>query len=120
MRLLILGGTWFLGRTLAELALARGWDVTTYSRGLHGHDVAGVNPVRGRREDPDDMKRLTHAGRWDAVVDTSGYTPEAVELAAQTLQDRVDRYVLISTVNAYPRVAGRAADRRVGGISGCR
>ncbi len=101
MRLLILGGTWFLGRTLAELALARGWDVTTYSRGLHGHDVAGANPVRGRREDPDDMKRLAHAGRWDAVVDTSGYTPEAVELAAQTLQDRVGRYVLISTVNAY-------------------
>jgi nucleoside-diphosphate-sugar epimerase len=47
------------------------------------------------------MTRLAHDGRWDAVVDTSGYTPEAVELAARTLRDRADRYVLISTVNAY-------------------
>jgi nucleoside-diphosphate-sugar epimerase len=101
MRLLILGGTWFLGRTLAELAVAGGWDVTTFSRGLHGHDAAGTNPVRGQREDPDDMARLARAGHWDAVVDTSGYTPEAVELAARTLQDRAERYVLVSTVNAY-------------------
>jgi 2'-hydroxyisoflavone reductase len=101
MRLLILGGTWFLGRTLAELAVARGWNVTTFSRGLHGHDAAGTSPVRGQREDPDDMARLARAGRWDAVVDTSGYTAETVELAARTLHDRVDRYVLISTVNAY-------------------
>jgi nucleoside-diphosphate-sugar epimerase len=101
MRLLILGGTWFLGRTLAELALARGWDVTTFSRGLHGHDVDGAHAVRGQREDVDDMARLAQAGPWDSVVDTSGYTPEAVELATRALRDRVARYVLISTVNAY-------------------
>jgi 2'-hydroxyisoflavone reductase len=101
MRLLILGGTWFLGRTLAELAVARGLNVTTFSRGLHGHDVDGVHPVRGQREDVDDMARLAQAGPWDAVVDTSGYTAEAVELAARTLRDYAGRYVLISTVNAY-------------------
>jgi 2'-hydroxyisoflavone reductase len=101
MRLLILGGTWFLGRTLAELAVARGWDVTTFSRGLHGQDATGTSPVRGQRESPDEMARLANAGRWDAVVDTSGYTPEAVELAARMLRDRAGQYVLISTVNAY-------------------
>jgi nucleoside-diphosphate-sugar epimerase len=47
------------------------------------------------------MARLAHGGRWDAVVDTSGYTSGAVELAARALRDRADRYVLISTVNAY-------------------
>jgi 2'-hydroxyisoflavone reductase len=101
MRLLILGGTWFLGRTLAEVAVAKGWDVTTFSRGLHGHDAAGASAVRGRRESPDDMARLADSGRWDAVVDTSGYTPEAVELAARMLRGRAGQYVLISTVNAY-------------------
>jgi nucleoside-diphosphate-sugar epimerase len=101
MRLLILGGTWFLGRTLAELAVARGWEVTTFSRGLHGHDAAGTDPVRGRREDPGDMARLAGAGCWDAVVDTSGYTPGAVQLGARALRDRVGRYVLVSTVNVY-------------------
>src|ERR1035441_298220 len=101
MRLLILGGTWFLGRTLAETAVALGWEVTTFSRGLHGHDVPGTVPVRGRREDPDDVAGLASSGCWDVVVDTSGYTPEAVDLAARMLRDRVGRYVLVSTVNAY-------------------
>jgi len=101
MRLLILGGTWFLGRTLAETAVTLGWEVTTFSRGLHGHDVPGTVPVRGRREDSDDVARLASSGRWDVVVDTSGYTPGAVDLAARMLRDRAARYVLISTVNAY-------------------
>lgn len=101
MRLLILGGTWFLGRTLAETAVTLGWEVTTFSRGLHGHDVPGTVPVRGQREDSDDVARLASRGRWDVVVDTSGYTPEAVDLAARMLRDRAARYVLISTVNAY-------------------
>ena len=101
MRLLILGGTWFLGRTLAETAVTLGWEVTTFSRGLHGHDVPGTVPVRGRREDSDDVARLASGGRWDVVVDTSGYAPVAVDLAARMLRDRAARYVLISTVNAY-------------------
>jgi len=101
MRLLILGGTWFLGRTVAETALALEWEVTTFSRGLHGHDVPGTVPVRGRRENPDDVAGLASSGRWDVVVDTSGYTAEAVDLAARMLRDRAERYVLVSTVNAY-------------------
>ena len=101
MRLLILGGTWFLGRTIAERAIAAGWQVTTFSRGRSGHDVPGAVLVRGQREDPDDVARLAGSDRWDVVVDTSGYTPEAVGLAARLLRDRAARYVLISTVNAY-------------------
>jgi nucleoside-diphosphate-sugar epimerase len=101
MRLLILGGTWFLGRTIAEHAIEAGYQVTTFSRGRSGRDVPGTIPVRGRREDPDDVARLASSGRWDVVVDTSGYTPETVGLAARMLRDRADRYVLISTVNAY-------------------
>jgi 2'-hydroxyisoflavone reductase len=101
MRLLILGGTWFLGRTLAETALASGWEVTTFSRGLHGHDVPGTVPVRGHREDAEAMAQLAASGRWDVVVDTSGYTPQTVDLAGQMLRTRASRYVLISTVNAY-------------------
>lgn len=101
MRLLILGGTWFLGRTIAEHAIEAGWQVTTFSRGRSGHDVPGTVTVRGQREDADDVARLAGSGHWDVVVDTSGYTPEAVSQAAQILRERVDRYVLISTVNAY-------------------
>jgi nucleoside-diphosphate-sugar epimerase len=101
MRLLILGGTWFLGRTLAELALGDGWQVTTFSRGLNGHDVPGVQPVRGDRHDLADVRRLAAAGPWEAVIDTSGYVPALVETTAAELRPAAGRYVYISTVNAY-------------------
>jgi 2'-hydroxyisoflavone reductase len=101
MRLLILGGTWFLGRTLAELALGAGWQVTTFSRGLTGSDVPGTAAVRGDRGNPADIRALAGAGPWDAVADTSGYVPAAVDLAARALRPAAARYVYVSTVHAY-------------------
>jgi len=101
MRLLILGGTWFLGRTLAEQALAAGWQVTTFSRGRSGHDVEGTEQVRGDRAHAADVAALAALGTWDAVVDTSGHVPGMVATAAKTLRPVASRYVYISTVNAY-------------------
>jgi nucleoside-diphosphate-sugar epimerase len=101
MRLLILGGTWFLGRILAEQAIARGWQVTTFSRGQSGHDVPGTAAIRGDRTRHGDVAALASAGPWDAVVDTSGYVPEMVAASAATLRKVAGRYVYLSTVNAY-------------------
>src|SRR6266545_390370 len=101
MRLLILGGTWFLGRTLAEHALARGWQVTCFNRGRTGKDVPGTESVRGDRTAPADLERLATLGPWDAVVDTSAYEPPDALLTARTLRPVAARYVLISTVSAY-------------------
>jgi 2'-hydroxyisoflavone reductase len=101
MRLLILGGTWFLGRTLAEQALAQGWRVTTFSRGQSGHDVPGTERIRGDRTKAADIAALIDAGRWGAVVDTSGHVPSMVTAAASELRPVAGRYVYISTVNAY-------------------
>lgn len=101
MRMLILGGTWFLGRTLAEQALTQGWHVTTFSRGRSGRDVEGTEPIRGDRASPADIASLASAGRWDAVVDTSGHVPATVTAAASALRPVADSYVYISTVNAY-------------------
>jgi len=101
MRLLLLGGTWFLGRSLAEAALTRDWQVTTFSRGHSGHDAEGTECVRGDRSSLADLSQLSHLGRWDAVVDTSGHVPGLVATAARALRPLTDRYVYISTVNAY-------------------
>jgi nucleoside-diphosphate-sugar epimerase len=101
MRLLILGGTWFLGRTVAELAVAGGWQVTTFSRGRSGHDVPGVEAVRGDRQEPSDIARLATVGTWDAVIDASGQVPAVVAASAQALRSKATRYVYLSTVNAY-------------------
>ena len=62
MRLLILG-TWFLGRTVAEQAIAANWHVTTFSRVRSGHDVPGAEAIRGDRQEPSDIARLAEGGR---------------------------------------------------------
>lgn len=100
-RLLILGGTWFLGRTLAEQATAEGWQVTCFNRGRSGVDVPGVASIRGDRTDPAALRRLAEHGPWDAVIDPSAYAPKDVAATVTALRPVVGRYVLISTVSTY-------------------
>jgi nucleoside-diphosphate-sugar epimerase len=71
MRILIIGGTWFLVKAIAENALSRGWTVTTFNRGRSGPDVPGVEAVHGDRTVSDDLRTLAQRGPWDAVIDTS-------------------------------------------------
>lgn len=101
MRLLILGGTRFAGRSLAERALTHDWDVTTFNRGRSGPDVDGVRLVRGDRASRTDLAGLAEVGPWDAVVDTSGYVPKAVLETAKLLRPLARRYVFLSTVSVY-------------------
>ncbi|MET8006276.1 NAD-dependent epimerase/dehydratase family protein [Nonomuraea glycinis] len=101
MRLLILGGGHFLGRTIAAQALARGHQVTVFNRGKSSTDLPGVTVVRGDRSVPADLVNLAARGDWDAVVDTSGMTTDLVELSTGALAGIVDHYVFISTVNVY-------------------
>ena len=76
MKLLILGGTVFLGRHLTEAALARGHEVTLFNRGQHNPDLfPDVEKLRGDRDGGmDALKGRT----WDAVIDTCGYAPRIV------------------------------------------
>lgn len=101
MRILILGGTWFLGRELAQSALARGWEVTSFTRGRSGPPPEGVEHVTGDRRSTDDLRRLAESGPWDATVDTSAYEPGDVTQALAELGDHAGLYVLMSTVLAY-------------------
>ncbi|MFQ6229799.1 NAD-dependent epimerase/dehydratase family protein [Nocardia sp. NPDC002869] len=100
-RLLILGGSWFLGREIAERAVAQGWEVATFRRGRTGADVEGVTTVRGDRTSPGDLARLAEFGPWDVVVDTSSFVPREALLLARILEPIADRYVLVSTVSVY-------------------
>jgi nucleoside-diphosphate-sugar epimerase len=101
MRLLILGGTRFVGHAVAVAALAKGWEVTTFNRGLSGADVAGVRVIRGDRTLPADLARLASAGPWDGVIDTSGYVPRDVLAASECLEPLAARCVFMSTVSVY-------------------
>jgi 2'-hydroxyisoflavone reductase len=100
MRLLLLGGSSFLGRAGAEEALRRGHAVTTFNRGRSAPDVEGVEALRGDRADPAALEVLR--GRdFDAVIDTSGYVPRVVGAAAALLAERVPAYAFVSSVSAY-------------------
>ena len=113
MRLLMLGGTEFVGRTVSETALRRGWDVTVFHRGLHD-PPAGVLSLHGDRTAPDGLAALAD-GDWDLVVDTWSKAPRAVRDAARLLKDRVGRYVYVSSrsVYAWPQPAGSDEDSPV-------
>jgi 2'-hydroxyisoflavone reductase len=103
MRLLVLGGTLFLGRHLVDAALARGHAVTTFTRGKHpGPWGAAVTSLTGDR-DPRTAPGLASldAGRWDAVIDTSGYVPRVVDASAALLAGRTARYLFVSSVSVY-------------------
>jgi 2'-hydroxyisoflavone reductase len=99
MKLLVLGGTKFLGRHVVEAALARGDEVTIFNRGLHNADLfPEVEKLRGDR---DGGLGVLRGRRWDAAVDTSGYVPRLVRASAETLSDSVNFYVFISSVSVY-------------------
>ena len=101
MRILIIGGTVFLGRHLVESALARNHEVTIFHRGKSNPGLfPQVETILGDREK--DIGKLGEAGQiWDAVIDTSGYFPRIVRLSAQILEPNVSRYVFISSVSVY-------------------
>ncbi len=99
MKLLVLGGTKFLGRHVVETALARGDEVTIFNRGLHNAELyPEVEKLRGDR---DGGLGVLRGRRWGAVVDTSGYVPRVVRASAEALADAVDFYVFISSMSVY-------------------
>lgn len=82
------------------MALADGWEVTTFNRGTRA-DLPGVLAVHGDRTRVEDFQRLATRGPWDAVIDTIAFTPRDTHHGALVLAPIVGHYVLVSTVNAY-------------------
>jgi 2'-hydroxyisoflavone reductase len=104
VKLLVLGGTKFLGRAAVEAALARGHEVTLFNRGetnpelfpeaekIRGHRTGDLSALRGRS--------------WDSVLDTSAYVPEVTRASAEALADAAEHYVFISSVSVYADLSG--------------
>ena len=99
MKILLLGGTRFLGRHIAEQALAAGHAVTLLHR---GHSNAALFPqAEHRLADRNGDLGALQAGRWDVAIDTSAYFPRQVRTVAAALAGRVGRYHLVSSISAY-------------------
>jgi len=98
MKILIIGGTRFLGRHLVNSARARGHEVTLFNRGRTNPNLFGqVEKIQGDREK--DLDQLS--GHWDAVIDTCGYFPRIVKMSAEALKGKVEYYVFISSISVY-------------------
>ena len=99
MKLLILGGTGFIGPHLVEQAMLRGHDVTIFNRGRSNtHLFPEVKKLVGDRDGGLDALKK---GEWDAVLDNSGYVPRHVKDSAELLKGRVGRYLFTSTISVF-------------------
>lgn len=104
MKLLIIGGTRFVGRHLVTAALEREHEITLFNRGSHAAaSLADVETIHGDRNE--DLSKL-QGRRWDAVIDTCGYLPRTVKASAEALSPAVDRYVFLSSISAYADARG--------------
>lgn len=109
IKLLILGGTVFLGRHVVDAALAAGCEVTLFNRGRR--EVHFTQPVEQLTGDRNGDLSALEGRRFDAVVDCSGYTAEQLQRSADVLRDQVQHYVFVSTISVYARFApGKAFD----------
>jgi 2'-hydroxyisoflavone reductase len=131
-KILILGGTGFLGPACTDSARARGHTVTLFNRGrsegrrksagrpsavpegvevLYGNRDpektadADNDESKGEKKDPNSPKGLSQleGHTWDAVIDTSGYWPRMVKASAEALAPSVKQYVFISSISVYPK-----------------
>ncbi|MBN8203277.1 SDR family oxidoreductase [Bacillus sp. NTK034] len=98
MKVLILGGTRFLGKALAEEGLKRGHDITLFNRGNNKEAFSEVEQLAGDRDG--DVSQLKNR-KWDAVMDTCGFAPHQINKIAAVLGDSIEHYTYISSISVY-------------------
>jgi 2'-hydroxyisoflavone reductase len=110
MKLLMIGGTVFLGRHLVEAARERGHEITIFNRGQHNPDLyRDIEKLRGDRDG--DLSAL-RGRRWDAAIDTCGYVPRVVRASAELLADAVEHHTFISSISVYADFGVLGIDER--------
>jgi 2'-hydroxyisoflavone reductase len=108
MKLLVLGGTRFVGRAIVQAALDRDHEVTLFNRGSNRELFARARRIIGDRA-TGDIDQIGQE-RWDSVVDVSAYRPAEVRSALRALDGNTEQYLFISTVSVYDHPAPGAAE----------
>jgi len=109
LRILVLGGTRFVGPHFIELAQARGHAISMFNRGRT--NIGRVQDVEVLNGDRDGKLESLQGKQWDAVLDTSGYVPRIVKLSADLLASGTAHYVFVSSISVYSSFA-RPNDER--------
>ena len=98
LKILVLGGSRFLGKTFVEEALKRNHEVTIFNRGIQSPGIKDIEVLYGNRFG--NLKALQNR-YWDAVLDTSGFIPYTVQNTTNLLRDQVQHYTFISSISVY-------------------
>jgi len=100
LKILVLGGTGFLGPHTVNAAVAQGHEVTLFNRGKTNPDMfSELEKIKGDRN-TDDIKKLANR-KWDVVIDTSAYYPRSVNMAMEVLKENIGQYLFVSTISVY-------------------
>jgi 2'-hydroxyisoflavone reductase len=103
LKILVLGGTRFIGLHMTALALERGHTLTFFNRGKTKTDrYPDIERIKGDRNGEIDGLK---GRKWDVVIDNSGYVPRHVRLSAELLAPNVRQYVFTSSISVYPNFA---------------
>jgi 2'-hydroxyisoflavone reductase len=97
-KVLVAGGTGFLGGAIADAALAAGYDVSVLSRGLKATEKPGIHYVKGDRLG---LLETLRGQKFDLAFDTCAFTPNSVKHLLEAIGEGLNRYVLISSVSVY-------------------
>ena len=99
LKILILGGSNFLGPHLVEELEQRGHEITVFNRGTQ--DMSRFPHIEKLKGDRDGDLSALEGRTWDAVIDTSGHLPRVVEASSRLLAGAANHYIFISTVGVY-------------------
>lgn len=100
-KILVIGGSGFVGRTLTETIIASGkYDLTLFNRGKTNSGLfKGLKHIQGDRNSDDIAKIATQ--EWDAIIDVIGYYPDSVKKTLQTIKGHCKRYIYVSTLSLF-------------------
>ena len=116
MRILIMGGTRFIGVYLTRILVAQGHDVVLFNRGNRPSPVAGIRRIQGDRTDPNQIRAALSAETFDAVFDNNGRELSDTQPLADLFRDKVQHFVYMSSAGVYlkadqlPHVEGDPVD----------
>ena len=99
LKILVLGGTGFIGPHMVREALRRGHEVSLFNRGRTNNEL--FPDLKLYKGDRNSGLQSLEGGNWDVVVDNSGYVPRHVEDSARLLSSVVSHYLYVSTISVY-------------------
>lgn len=116
MRVLVMGGTRFIGVSLTKLLVEQGHEVVLFNRGNHPAPVAGVSTIVGDRTSPDSLKSQLAGETFDAIFDNNGRELADTQPLVELFGDRLQHFVYVSSAGVYlkadqmPHIEGDAVD----------